>query len=498
MINKKRGLQFCLFLAVVLISLFFISCVEATDYYVNATTGSDANDGLTPGTAWQTISEVNGRGFNPGDNIYFERGQTWREKLMVPSSGSSGNPITFGTYGSGNAPKILRSVAKNSTGDWTDEGGNLWYAGSATEIINVIYDSEASEATMVELKASLDTQGEAWYDAPNDRIYVYSVGNPATAYSGSIEIALREHAIDVNDKAYITIDGFDIRYTGDDAIYANYVATGSNLIVQNCNFKFISSNLFGDTHFYGRSIHVIQYTNSSILNNTFEYTGTAVNPRSNGVACVITIDGNTASNHHGADGNTDSITFGGTAISDWNGSVVSNNDVSGFRDDGIDLYYASNVIVRNNIVHDIATGTTGDGNGIKAGGIVGATHSSGNQIVRNLIYNINEGTHKTAINGNGCENVLVAYNIAYDCDEGYVDGALTVNGACDNPQIYNNVFYNMANMCIKINGGIDTDNRKTATIANNIFDGTTYDARIAGWVNCEGGHNCVRYAGCAS
>ncbi len=32
----------------------------STQYYVNATGGSDLNDGLTPATAWQTLSKVAG------------------------------------------------------------------------------------------------------------------------------------------------------------------------------------------------------------------------------------------------------------------------------------------------------------------------------------------------------------------------------------------------------------------------------------------------------
>jgi len=460
------------------------------NYYVDETLGNDPGTGAI-GDPWQTIAKVNGEAFNASDNIYFKCGEEWREKLTVPSSGSNGSPITFGTYGTGALPKILRSVAKNLVGDWTNEGGNIWFTASASIIHNLIYDSEASEAIMVKLKASLNVQGEGWYDDPNDRIYVYSVGNPATFYGGVIEIALRDYGIDINDKAYITIDEIDLRYIGNNAIYARNFGAGSNLIVKNCNFKFIGSNLSGDAHFDGRGIYMYIYNNCSILDNMFEYTFTSICPRSDGTARVVTVDGNICFNHHGDDGNTDSINFGGTAITDWNGSVVSNNDVSGFIDDGIDLFYASNVIVRNNIIHDIKVGSTGNGNGIKGGGVSGGLHSIGNQILRNFIYNINAGTMKTAIHGNGCENILVAYNIAFDCDEGYVDGSLTAGGENDNPQIYNNVFYNMANMGIKINGGIDTDNRKIATVANNICDGTNDDISIADWVNCSGGHNCL-------
>ncbi len=43
-----------------------------TTYYVDASLGSDANDGLTESGAWQTISRVNSGGFLPGDQILFK------------------------------------------------------------------------------------------------------------------------------------------------------------------------------------------------------------------------------------------------------------------------------------------------------------------------------------------------------------------------------------------------------------------------------------------
>jgi len=78
----------------------------ATTYYVSAITGNDANSGTSAATAWQTIAHVNAQTFQPGDSILFRRGDTWNESLTPPSSGSSGNPITFDAYGSGPAPNL--------------------------------------------------------------------------------------------------------------------------------------------------------------------------------------------------------------------------------------------------------------------------------------------------------------------------------------------------------------------------------------------------------
>ena len=103
-----------------LFNLLFISksFVYAANYYVDQSGGLDINSGTATDQAWKTISKVNGSTFNPGDNIYFKRGETWREELIVSSSGASGNPITYSAYGSGDKPKIFGSSA---VADWTDQ-----------------------------------------------------------------------------------------------------------------------------------------------------------------------------------------------------------------------------------------------------------------------------------------------------------------------------------------------------------------------------------------
>jgi len=70
-------------------------------YYVDATGGSDANRGYSPGTAWQTIAKVNAATFRPGDQILFKRGETW---LLDAQITCSQNSLYFGAYGSGAKP----------------------------------------------------------------------------------------------------------------------------------------------------------------------------------------------------------------------------------------------------------------------------------------------------------------------------------------------------------------------------------------------------------
>src|SRR5437763_15947745 len=82
------------------------STAGAATYYVSSSGGDDTKDGLTTATAWKSVAKVNAAAFSAGDQILFKRGEVWRESLVPPSSGASGNPIKFDAYGTGDAPMI--------------------------------------------------------------------------------------------------------------------------------------------------------------------------------------------------------------------------------------------------------------------------------------------------------------------------------------------------------------------------------------------------------
>ncbi len=83
----------------------------STDYFVK-NSGSDAANGLTDGTAWQTVAKVNGFTFSAGDTIYFNRGDSWAELLNPGQSGSAGNYITFTAYGTGALPILVADTGR--------------------------------------------------------------------------------------------------------------------------------------------------------------------------------------------------------------------------------------------------------------------------------------------------------------------------------------------------------------------------------------------------
>ena len=81
-----------------------MSSVFSNIYYIK-NTGSDNNTGLSDAQAWKTISKVNAATLLPGDQILFNRGDSWRnESLSVNYSGTSANNIIVSNYGSGSNP----------------------------------------------------------------------------------------------------------------------------------------------------------------------------------------------------------------------------------------------------------------------------------------------------------------------------------------------------------------------------------------------------------
>jgi len=90
-----------------------------------ASSGNDANDGLSQTSPWRTLGQVSGAELEPGDTVLFKRGDTWRGQL-VAQSGKEGAPITYGAYGKGGMPLLLGSVSRNDPRNWQNEGGNIW------------------------------------------------------------------------------------------------------------------------------------------------------------------------------------------------------------------------------------------------------------------------------------------------------------------------------------------------------------------------------------
>jgi len=84
----------------------------ATNHYVDPSSGSSVANG-TLASPWKTIAQVNSGTtiLNPGDTVFFKRGQTYSGKLTIPRSGVAGRPIVYTPYGTGALPEFNNNVS---------------------------------------------------------------------------------------------------------------------------------------------------------------------------------------------------------------------------------------------------------------------------------------------------------------------------------------------------------------------------------------------------
>ena len=218
--------------------IFLVTCsflLSATNYYVSSSSGNDSNNGLTESTAWKTISKVNSKTFLPSDVILFKKGDTWREMLLVTSSGTSSSFITYSTYGTGNNPRITGS----GHSEFVSSGVNLWKSINTYSLssLNGIFFETSSGTVWGVLKSTLTAQYQ--WNTSGGYLYVYSTTMP------EVEIQLRDFVIDLNNKQYIRFNGIDVLYGkwsgyGFDVGSFNQIEL-FGLIIENCEIGFIGS-----------------------------------------------------------------------------------------------------------------------------------------------------------------------------------------------------------------------------------------------------------------
>ena len=97
--------------------------VTGVCYYVSAD-GNDNNNGRSEDAPWASLDKVNSTSLNPGDGVFFRRGDIWRGEALIAQTG-----VTYSAYGEGAKPGIYGSPengadpAKWSLMEGTD---NIW------------------------------------------------------------------------------------------------------------------------------------------------------------------------------------------------------------------------------------------------------------------------------------------------------------------------------------------------------------------------------------
>jgi len=402
--------------AFIILSLFAILLLGfstfgfSTIYYVN--TAADAGgDGTTQELtgehcAFKTIAQVNAASPAAGSSILFNKGNEWREKLTVPTSGSDGSPITFGAYGSGNDP-IINGADLVTT--WSDEGSNVWSATLATGPNIVFFDGTKGTNDVTP-----DTDYDWYYDS--NTLYIYSTYDPDTAYTDpGIETAKRD-GFRLDNKDYITIQNLHMTHADWHGIKLQNGA--SNVIIDTCTIDYCrvdgiccndsdgpaidSVTIQNCTVSYcdETGVSVGQYaTNWTIYNNNVQYCDeSGVNSASgigvwgnNATSGGHIIQNNIVKNNwHGI--HIDQVATSCTLRYNW---VESNNNEGIFMEK----------VVGDEVYYNISINNAANGIGLK--GVAGDPCNE-QKIYNNLCYG--NGNYNICVGGNGansvCNNII--------------------------------------------------------------------------------------------
>lgn len=270
--QRQNILQMMLWAIVIIIAALFASnylfgnstesayAAGATRYYVDATNGSDANDGRSPETAWRNhpdsnlatgVSLAKKTTFVPGDTIFMKKGEIWRNTiLMAATAGQSGSPITTTVkegFGTGAAPIISASVLLN--GSWTSTGVNGEYKTPLTTEPFVVYDGDTRLKSGT--PGSLANNGFGW---AGGELFVRIGSDPS---NGTIEAASQSNAIRTS-YAYRNYNGLDVRFANNASAGVVYVANAANAIVSNTTIS----------RLYNYGVRLLNAPNALVRNNT--------------------------------------------------------------------------------------------------------------------------------------------------------------------------------------------------------------------------------------
>jgi hypothetical protein len=353
---KKRPF---LFLAIMLL---FPSLSFSATYYVSAA-GDDSGPG-TQDSPWQTVYEVNNTNLAPGDQVLFQRGGVFPGILMVPTSGTAGNPITYGAYGSGNRPTI----------DATWQYAGVWVQGKGYLIFR---DLEVRNAT---------AQGFYFIDGNNN----ITIDNVRAGNNGLSGITVSD------DGGYVTNSNFVIKNTVVEQNTAMGMALSSlanSLIQGNVATNNCQSLSCGDVCTWCGGIRI---TNTTSVGTVIENNETSYNTYGAGIWVDFNGQGETVrynKTHHNVVGIYNEITSGSEIYGNvsynngagiwvsgrqgeppYNGPAIGNkiynNTVYGSESWGILLQNDDGVPGNchdNAIVNNISIGTTGGPN-LRVGG----------------------------------------------------------------------------------------------------------------------------------
>jgi len=424
---------------------FGIGNPDPTVYYVN--TAADAGgDGTTQELtgehcAFKTIAQVNAASPAAGDSVLFNKGNEWREKLTVPTSGSDGLPITFGAYGNGADPIINGA---NLIIGWTNYNGNIWYLALTTQPNQIFFDG-----TYGDKKNSLGalTYEYDWF-WDSSVLYCYAATDPDDRYV-AVEASARDLGIWIKNKDYITVQDLTIKYSNQYCITLQKWDGNAHttFVIDNCDLSYSWRHGILLYNAGANSIAYVTISDCTIHHNrACGIASSGEDPWVNN----ITIQDNTI--HH-------NCMTGGTS--------PQHADTAGIRILGTVDGGHNNVTIIGNTIY-----SNGENSGLDGNHGLGIWIDHGGTapvISRNLVYSNNShGICFEIVDGG-----KIYYNISHSNTANGGVGIL-VSRRCHDNEVYNNVSYgNYYGFGVRGDPELVANNETGNILKNNISGGST-------------------------
>ncbi len=237
-------------------------------YYVSYK-GNDANDGLTPATAWRSTKKVGAMFFSENTTILFERGGVYRGMMKNVVSGMS-----IGAYGSGQKPQLYggaRNYADESL--WLKtKTANVWrlHVGTSDDIGNIVFDhgKECSGPGKKLSAGKLAQDYDFYHDTRNGYIYLYlSKGNPGKLHE-SIEVTPIGAILNSSSRLKnVTIDNLCLKYANFGIAFSGV----ENITITNCEIGWIGGCYDGSSGRWGNGIELFAAVNGATIKNNWIY-----------------------------------------------------------------------------------------------------------------------------------------------------------------------------------------------------------------------------------
>lgn len=234
----------------------------ATNYYVDpSSTSVTANGSLN--YPWKTISQVNSGTtlLNPGDTVFFKRGQVYSGRLNINRSGSSTAPIVYTNYGTGELPEF-----NNAVSDIINIYSKQYIVIDGFKIIDRSI-SETDHTVQAKISYAINIENSPYCTIKNCDISRVGVGISVTAGSNNTSIIgnymhnmrmVRNTPVSVNP---------------DDDYGANPMVIGSsNNVISNNRFE----ECWALSYDYGYDGGAVEFFGATMNNNKVTY-NTAIN-----------------------------------------------------------------------------------------------------------------------------------------------------------------------------------------------------------------------------